>query len=128
VSHLVVTVFALIVRNSGRDTCGDIDILITRNTEDGFDHSGEWTARHALSHLTHSCVGILPRILAKLHAAGVIVADLGGESGDELEAKYMGICRLSPSNRARRIGETALLKLRGHVDLTTEPRHSLHSL
>jgi hypothetical protein len=80
------------------------------------------------SHLAHSCVGILPRILAKLHASGIIVADLGGESGDELEAKYMGICRLSPSNRARRIGETAYIKVQGHLDLTTGSRHLVHSL
>jgi len=100
----------LIGRNSGRETCGDIDILITRNTEDGFDHSGGWTTPFTSSHLAHSSIGILPLILAKLHACGIIVADLGGESGDELEAKYMGICRLSPSDRARRIGETASIK------------------
>lgn len=70
----------------GRETCGDIDILITRNTKDGVDHRG-----------------ILPRLLNKLRSSGIIIADLGGEMGEDLEAKYMGICRLSPTGVARRI-------------------------
>lgn len=74
------------MKQRGRETCGDIDILITRNTKDGVDHRG-----------------ILPRLLNKLRSSGIIIADLGGEMGEDLEAKYMGICRLSPTGVARRI-------------------------
>jgi len=37
------------------------------------------------------------------------VADLGGGSGDDLEAKYMGICRRSPNDPVRRIGKITLI-------------------
>jgi hypothetical protein len=56
------------------------------------------------------------------------VADLGGESGDDLEAKYMGICRLSPSGRVRRIGEITTIKFRHRPDLIATRRHFMHSL
>ena len=57
-----------------------------------------------------------------------MVADLGGESGDDLEAKYMGICRLSPSDRVRRIGEITTIKFRRHPELIATHRHFMHPL
>ncbi|KAG8806041.1 hypothetical protein FRC18_006326 [Serendipita sp. 400] len=72
----------------GSETCGDIDILITRDPSDGHDHA----ALH-----------VLPILLQRLHEENIIVADLGGEDNDELEAKYMGLCRRSPVDRVRRI-------------------------
>lgn len=72
----------------GEETCGDIDILITRNPEDGVDHQ---------------TLEVLPRLLKKLHEAKILVADLGGGDVDDLEAKYMGLCRRSPRDKVRRI-------------------------
>ncbi|KAG8783713.1 hypothetical protein FRC15_004673 [Serendipita sp. 397] len=72
----------------GSETCGDIDILITRDPSDGHDHA---------------TLHVLPILLQRLHEENIIVADLGGEDNDELEAKYMGLCRRSPVDRVRRI-------------------------
>ncbi len=49
---------------------------------------------------------VLPRLLKKLHAAKILVADLGGGDGDDLETKYMGLCRRSARDKVRRIGES----------------------
>ncbi|KAF7760039.1 hypothetical protein Agabi119p4_11734 [Agaricus bisporus var. burnettii] len=72
----------------GKADCGDIDILITRPTDDGQTHSG-----------------VLKRLLAALHKGGIITEDLAiPENSADLECVYRGLCRLpSPGSRRRRI-------------------------
>ncbi|KAF8326570.1 Nucleotidyltransferase [Cantharellus anzutake] len=71
----------------GQETCGDIDILLTRPTIDGRSHSG-----------------VLRKLLPKLRAAGVLTEDLSYPSDlDDEEAKYMGLCRLGHEGKMRRI-------------------------
>ncbi|KAJ8469776.1 hypothetical protein ONZ45_g16781 [Pleurotus djamor] len=72
----------------GKATCGDIDILITRDDADGKTHAG-----------------VLPLLLNKLHKAGIITEHLAlPEEDDELEGIYRGLCRLPvPASRRRRI-------------------------
>ncbi|KAG8824690.1 hypothetical protein FRC19_001270 [Serendipita sp. 401] len=78
------------------------------------DHSGSfrrtrscwWVSSYLLpiSFLTYTqALRVLPILLQRLHEENIIVADLGGEDNDELEAKYMGLCRRSPVDRVRRI-------------------------
>ncbi|RHZ85644.1 hypothetical protein Glove_63g36 [Diversispora epigaea] len=62
----------------GNPTCGDIDILITRNDSDGKSHSG-----------------VLPKIIENLHNRNFITHDLTHTQEDDISGKYMGICRLS---------------------------------
>ncbi|KAE9391173.1 Nucleotidyltransferase [Gymnopus androsaceus JB14] len=74
----------------GKATCGDIDILITRCPNDGRTHEG-----------------VLPVLLAKLHAAGILTEDLALPNGNKteenpLEAVYHGLCRLPNVEGARR--------------------------
>ncbi|KAJ8690503.1 hypothetical protein PTI98_011928 [Pleurotus ostreatus] len=71
----------------GKSTCGDIDILITRNPADGKTHAG-----------------VLPTLLSKLHEIGIITEDLAIPEGDDEENVYRGLCRLpEPGSRRRRI-------------------------
>jgi hypothetical protein len=50
--------------------------------------------------------GILRRLLPKLHEHGILIGDLSyPHDPDDLEAKYMGLCRLGPESKVRRIGE-----------------------
>ncbi|KAG9217804.1 hypothetical protein CCMSSC00406_0005174 [Pleurotus cornucopiae] len=71
----------------GKSTCGDIDILITRNPADGKTHAG-----------------VLPTLLLKLHEIGIITEDLAIPEGDDEENVYRGLCRLpEPGSRRRRI-------------------------
>ncbi|KAF9497326.1 hypothetical protein BDN71DRAFT_1444788 [Pleurotus eryngii] len=71
----------------GKATCGDIDILITRNPADGKTHAG-----------------VLPTLLSKLHEIGIITEDLAIPEGDDEENIYRGLCRLpEPGSRRRRI-------------------------
>ncbi|KAG6907586.1 hypothetical protein DXG01_008343, partial [Tephrocybe rancida] len=61
----------------GKADCGDIDIMITRPPQDGTTHEG-----------------VLPKLLARLHAAGIITEDLAlPEDPGDLEAIYRGLCR-----------------------------------
>ncbi|KAG8908737.1 hypothetical protein FRB99_002975 [Tulasnella sp. 403] len=80
----------------GSPDCGDIDILLTRPADDGRSHKG-----------------VLPRLLHALFQRGIITHTLGEPdySGDGLEAKFMGLCRVDASGRYRRIGsrETDIL-------------------
>nr|BAF37047.1 DNA polymerase lambda [Coprinopsis cinerea] len=82
----------------GKATCGDIDILITRPTDDGKTHAG-----------------VLGRLIQELHAVGVLTEDLAlPEEIDDLEGVYRGLCRLPnvPNSKRRRI------------DFLTVPYHS----
>ncbi|KAI0056821.1 Nucleotidyltransferase [Artomyces pyxidatus] len=59
----------------GKATCGDIDILITRPTDDGKTHHG-----------------MLPLLMAELHTARILTEDLSVSSSDSLETVYHGLC------------------------------------
>ncbi|CAG8523195.1 15084_t:CDS:10 [Acaulospora colombiana] len=69
----------------GSPTCGDIDILITRNDIDGKTH-----------------LGILPKLVDSLHNHGLLTHDLSQPSEDHLSSRFMGICRI-PGGKHRRI-------------------------
>ncbi|KAI0263271.1 hypothetical protein BC834DRAFT_888375 [Gloeopeniophorella convolvens] len=89
----------------GKETCGDIDIMITRSPDDGRTHAG-----------------ILPRLLSALRSAGVVTEDLSlsSDAGDYLEGVYRGLCvrpaRDSSSSKERR--------LRRRLDILTIPWES----
>ncbi|KAF9529876.1 hypothetical protein CPB83DRAFT_851735 [Crepidotus variabilis] len=69
----------------GKQTCGDIDVLLTRSTEDGQTHSG-----------------VLPRLLHALHKAGILTKDLAiPDNPDDLEAVYRGLCTIPGSSIAK---------------------------
>ncbi|THH03700.1 hypothetical protein EW145_g6078 [Phellinidium pouzarii] len=71
----------------GKETCGDIDILITRPTDDGRTHRG-----------------VLRRLLKEMHLHGILTEDLAmPDDLDDLEATYRGLCRRDQSSRRRRI-------------------------
>ncbi|KAI0714218.1 hypothetical protein C8T65DRAFT_694947 [Cerioporus squamosus] len=71
----------------GKADCGDIDVLITRPTNDGKTHRG-----------------VLRRLLAELHKKGVITDDLSLPSDfEDLELSYRGLCRRDAQSRRRRI-------------------------
>ncbi|KAI0799730.1 Nucleotidyltransferase [Irpex lacteus] len=71
----------------GKETCGDIDILITRPTSDGKTH-----------------VGILARLIDELHARKVITEHLSvPENWHDLELCYRGLCRRDGMGKRRRI-------------------------
>lgn len=86
----------------GADNSGDVDFLITRNDEDGLNHSG-----------------VIERLVKRLMYMGVITHEVsvclsGGAVTDEqlsaphdwkaLEAKWMGVGRLKTHSIHRRIG------------------------
>ncbi|EMD30952.1 hypothetical protein CERSUDRAFT_60700, partial [Gelatoporia subvermispora B] len=61
----------------GKPDCGDIDILITRLTDDGKTHRG-----------------LLRRLLGELHAQGILTEDLClPDNLNDLELVYRGLCR-----------------------------------
>lgn len=72
----------------GKATCGDIDILVTRPTSDGITHAG-----------------LLPELLARLHAAKILTEDLAlPDDFSALELCYRGLCkRPEPEAKRRRI-------------------------
>ncbi|KAI0633115.1 hypothetical protein C8Q77DRAFT_1059005 [Trametes polyzona] len=71
----------------GKLDCGDIDILITRPTEDGRTHRG-----------------VLKRLLVELHRKGILTEDLClPEDFDDLELVYRGLCRKDAQSLRRRI-------------------------
>jgi len=55
--------------------------------------------------LANTTLGVLPELLDRLRATGLLVGDLGGETNGGLEAKYMGVCKLSSRDKVRRIGQ-----------------------
>ncbi|KAL7278780.1 hypothetical protein ACG7TL_007789 [Trametes sanguinea] len=72
----------------GKADCGDIDVLITRPTDDGKTHQG-----------------VLRRLLRELHQQGIITEDLClPEDFDDLELVYRGLCRKDANSPRRRIG------------------------
>ncbi|KAF8056043.1 DNA polymerase lambda [Lyophyllum atratum] len=82
----------------GKADCGDIDILITRPTDDGNTHKG-----------------VLSRLLKALHIAGILTEDLAlPENPDDLEAIYRGLSRVPGREGARR----------RRIDFLTVPWHS----
>lgn len=91
------------ILSSGSDESGDLDIIITRDPSDGVDHAGR--LHGTLAVLPNSPLGVLPELLERLRATGLLVGDLGGETNEGLEAKYMGVCRLSSRDKVRRIGQ-----------------------
>lgn len=70
----------------GRPTCGDVDILLTRDTADGKTHAG-----------------LFDRLVARLGQAGFLTHDLSVSHERSLESVYHGTCRLSPAHKHRRI-------------------------
>ncbi|KIJ41924.1 hypothetical protein M422DRAFT_75575 [Sphaerobolus stellatus SS14] len=71
----------------GKATCGDIDILVTRPTDDGKTHSG-----------------ILLSLCSQLKREGILTEDLAlPEDWNGLEATYRGLCRLDEKSKRRRI-------------------------
>ncbi|EPQ56002.1 Nucleotidyltransferase [Gloeophyllum trabeum ATCC 11539] len=71
----------------GKADCGDIDILITRPTDDGRTHSG-----------------IIRRLLWILHRKEILTEDLSiPDDLDDLECVYRGLCRKDKDSRRRRI-------------------------
>ncbi|KZS86671.1 Nucleotidyltransferase [Sistotremastrum niveocremeum HHB9708] len=73
----------------GKATCGDIDILLTRPTDDGKTH--------------HDVMRVL---LRRLHEEEILTYDLATPDDlDDLEATYRGLCQVdtAPGRRQRRI-------------------------
>ncbi|KAH9942097.1 hypothetical protein B0H21DRAFT_824163 [Amylocystis lapponica] len=71
----------------GKADCGDIDILISRRTDDGKTHRG-----------------VFRRLLEELHRQGIITEDLCvPDDFDDLELIYRGLCRKQPGSPRRRI-------------------------
>ncbi|EIW56377.1 uncharacterized protein TRAVEDRAFT_59518 [Trametes versicolor FP-101664 SS1] len=71
----------------GKPDCGDIDVLITRCTDDGKTHQG-----------------VLRRLLKELHRQGVVTDDLClPDDFDDLELVYRGLCRRDSHSLRRRI-------------------------
>lgn len=67
----------------GRPDCGDVDILLS-------NRSGS------------SLHGFLPALVRRLHATGLLTADLSHTDKDEQD-KYFGVCRLTPQHPHRRL-------------------------
>ncbi|KAL4244509.1 DNA polymerase type-X family protein [Abortiporus biennis] len=71
----------------GKSTCGDIDIMITRPTDDGKTHAG-----------------IFRLLVQILHQKGILTEDLNlPENWDDEELIYRGLCRRDENSRRRRI-------------------------
>ncbi|KAL5498395.1 hypothetical protein ACEPAH_2537 [Sanghuangporus vaninii] len=71
----------------GAETCGDIDILMTRPTDDGKTHRG-----------------VLRLLLKELHLQGILTEDLAiPEDFSDLEQTYRGLCRRDEGSPRRRI-------------------------
>ena len=84
-------------------------MLITRPTNDGRTHRGDYfyhfTSSKSSPSSTHSCSGILRRLLAELHKKGIITEDLSlPKDFEDLELVYHGLCRRDEHSRRRRIG------------------------
>jgi len=71
----------------GSETCGDIDVIITRSAEDGKTHAG------AAKKLWQAC-----------HTQGIITDDLVmPDDWNDLELIYRGLCRKDTRSKRRRI-------------------------
>ncbi|QRW26318.1 DNA polymerase beta palm [Rhizoctonia solani] len=79
----------ILERVQGKQTCGDVDILMTRPTNDGKSHRGM----------------LLNKLLPVLHSQQLLSHDLAvPDDENDLEAKYMGLCQLHSDTLMRRIG------------------------
>lgn len=91
----------------GKATCGDIDIIVTRPTSDGITHAGECFCLLMIwCHFTRNIdLGLLPELLARLHAAKILTEDLAlPDDFSALELCYRGLCkRPEPDAKRRRI-------------------------
>lgn len=89
------------VYSRGKSDCGDIDILITRPTDDGKTHAG-MAYCVLLPVVLKQQIGIISHLLRDLHAARILTEDLAlPEDPNDLEVIYRGLCRL-PREGARR--------------------------
>jgi DNA polymerase lambda len=103
----------------GQETSGDVDILITRDTADGLNHSL-----------------VLKKLVDRLKSRGIITHDVRSTAGvprlkyqlslphdwRALEAKWMGVGRLDQNSKFRRIGRFGNQSYKAHV------RHPLYSV
>lgn len=70
----------------GQADCGDIDLIVTRSTDDGKDHSG-----------------LVQRLVETLYAQGLIAHTLSNpEDWRSLDAKWMGLL-IGDDSKMRRI-------------------------
>ncbi|PFH50099.1 hypothetical protein AMATHDRAFT_145957 [Amanita thiersii Skay4041] len=92
-SKLVVEIMGSYRR--GKSDCGDIDILITRPTDDGKTHAGIEHDPHPFHNALRKVPGVLRQLLAELHSARILTEDLAlPEDPNDLEATYRGLCCL----------------------------------
>ncbi|KZO91786.1 Nucleotidyltransferase [Calocera viscosa TUFC12733] len=86
------TVYIMGSYRRGEQTCGDIDLLLTRDPTDGITHAG-----------------MLHKLLDRLHEQGILTDDLVIPPDNRaLEQKYMGVGRLPPDGKMRRIDILAI--------------------
>ncbi|EJU00591.1 Nucleotidyltransferase [Dacryopinax primogenitus] len=87
-----ITLYIMGSYRRGAETVGDIDILLTRDPSDGRTHSG-----------------MLNKLIRLLHEKGLLTNDLAVPADTHsLEQKYMGIGRLPPDGKMRRIDVLAI--------------------
>ena len=91
--------------NRGKETCGDIDILITRPNDDRRTHAGVYLPLHNRKTLTLAAIGVVQKLLNHLHEYGIITEDLSiPDNWYSLELVYRGLCRKDSDSPHRRIG------------------------
>lgn len=91
-----------LIHYRGKKNCGDIDILITRPSDDGMTHKRA-NFKFLGRCVAHRFLGVLPRLLQELHATGILTEDLAvPEDPDDLEAIYRGLCRIPKEGSKRR--------------------------
>ncbi|KAH9996416.1 hypothetical protein BJV74DRAFT_883693 [Russula compacta] len=85
----------------GKATCGDIDVMITRSTDDGRTHAG-----------------ILPKLLSALRSAGIVTEDLSlsPDASDNLECTYRGLCI-----RPTKAGQHKQPRIQRRIDILAIP-------
>ena len=107
------------VLHRGSETCGDIDVIITRPVEDGKTHAGEclyvdgaalvlrmgpWFVTYRVW-IRLCWTGAAKRLWQVCHARGVITDDLVmPDNWNDLELIYRGLCRKDTQSKRRRIG------------------------
>ena len=89
----------------GAETCGDIDILITRPVYDGKTHSGSFQSDFYRLYPMVFPSGVVRKIWRECHAKGIITEDLVmPDDFNHLELIYRGLCRKDETGKRRRIG------------------------
>lgn len=95
----------LIILFSGKADCGDIDILISRPTDDGKTHAGGFVQRSHQDIVNSGSVGVLHKLWQELHRRNILTEDLTlPEDWNDLENIFRGLCRKDSGSRRRRIG------------------------